>query len=250
MKRLLCAVALCWAGFAAALTADAYIVQDLEGTVLLEKNADAVRPIASISKLVVVQNSIALDPLELITISKFDFRNGAHSAVLRPGKVYTRRQLEELALVPSDNVAAIALGRSVPDNVSQYATIVEPSGLDPQNTSSARLLAAMARGLYQSDVAEISTRTVTEVGKRHSTNPFLSKTGWSFYLSKTGFINSAGGCLVVITEIGQKVVTVVILGAANTKERWQDLIELRRMLGDTGFYVPVKVTAVRKKLKR
>jgi D-alanyl-D-alanine carboxypeptidase len=224
----------------------------MDGNVLLEKNADDIRPIASISKLVVVNNSLPLDPLELIRISKFDFRDaagGKHSA-LKPGQMYTRKQLEELALVSSDNVAAVALGRTVPENQSSYATIVEPSGLSPQNTSSARQLALLAKELYQTDVAEISTRTVTEVGKRNSTNPLLTKEGWSFYLSKTGFINSSGGCLVVITEINKAVVTVVILGAANTKERWSDLIELRRMLGDTGFYVPVKVTAVRKKRKR
>jgi hypothetical protein len=55
---------------------------------------------------------------------------------------------------------------------------------------------------------------------------------------------------VVTTEIAQKVVTVVILGAKNTKERWADLAEIRRMLGDSDFYVPVKVTKVAQLTKR
>jgi D-alanyl-D-alanine endopeptidase (penicillin-binding protein 7) len=219
----------------------------MNGKVLLERNADDVRPIASISKLVVAAHSAQLDPTELITITKGDVKAGhMKSTPLQIGHAYTRHQLEELALIPSDNVAAIALGRSVPDNVSLYATIVEPSGLNPLNTSSARQLAEMAKALYQTDIAELSTHPKAEIGDRRSTNPLLTKEGWLFYLSKTGFINSSGGCLVVITEINNEVVTVVILGARNTHERWQDLIEIRRSLGDTGFYVPIKVKAVTK----
>jgi D-alanyl-D-alanine carboxypeptidase len=251
MIRFLVALVLCWAGHAVAVTADAYLVTDLEGKVLLEKNVDEVRPIASISKLVVASNSVTLDPLELITISKYDFRDGhMRSSPLRIGQSYTRKQLIEMALVSSDNVAAIALGRSVPGNLSAFATIVEPSGLNPANTSSARQLAELARSLYKTEVAEISTRPRTEIGDRHSTNPLLTKAGWSFYLSKTGFINSSGGCLVVITEIQTQPVVVVILGAKNTKERWLDLIELRRQLGDRDFYVPVKMIISKRKKRR
>jgi D-alanyl-D-alanine endopeptidase (penicillin-binding protein 7) len=249
MIRFLLVLALCWAGHAAAVSADAYIITDMEGKVLLEKNADEVRAIASISKLVVAQNSVALDPNELITISRSDIRDGKmRSTPLRVGEAYTRKQLTELALVSSDNVAAVALGRTVPENRSAHATIVEPSGLSPDNRSSARRVAELARSLYKTEVAEVSTRPATEVGGRRSTNPLLTKEGWSFYLSKTGFINSSGGCLVVITEIAQKPVTVVILGAKNTKQRWIDLVELRRQLGDRDFFVPVKVV-VRKKRK-
>jgi D-alanyl-D-alanine endopeptidase (penicillin-binding protein 7) len=208
-----------------------------------------VRAIASISKLVVAQNSLRLDPNQLIQISRHDFTYGRmRSSPLKIGQFYTRKQLTELALVSSDNVAALALGRTVPDNKSDFATIVEPSGLNASNTSSARQVAAMARTLYSTEVAEVSTRPRTEVGNRNTTNPFLTKTGWSFYLSKTGFINASGGCLVVITEIAGKPAVVVILGAKNTKERWLDLVDLRKQLGDTDFYVPVKVV-VRKKRK-
>jgi D-alanyl-D-alanine carboxypeptidase len=245
--RFLLVILAILAGPTYALTADAYIVTDMEGKVRLERNADDIRPIASISKLVVAAHSAQLDPSELITITKGDVSSGRmKSSPLKIGRSYTRHQLEELALIPSDNVAAIALGRSVPDNVSAYATIVEPSGLNPLNTSSARQLAEMARALYQTEVAELSTHSKAEVGDRRSTNPLLTKEGWAFYLSKTGFINSSGGCLVVITEIKGEVVTVVILGARNTHERWLDLIEIRRSLGDTGFYVPIKVKAVTK----
>ncbi len=248
MIRFLLALALCWSSSAIAVSADAYIVIDMEGNVLLEKNADSVRAIASISKLVVAQHSAALGADELITITRSDVRSGLmRSTPLKVGQAYTRKQLTELALVSSDNVAAIALGRTVPKNHSAYATIVEPSGLSPKNRSTARQVAKLARSLYNTEVAAVSTRLSTEVGARNSTNPLLTKEGWNFYLSKTGFINSAGGCLVVITQMSGKLVTVVILGARGTKQRWVDLADIRRQLGDKDFYVPVKVVARKKR---
>lgn len=232
-----------------AITAPAYIAVDLlTGTVLAEQRADDVRSIASITKLVVAKSTATLDQAELITITKSDISSGhMKSTPLRIGSTYTRKQLTELALVSSDNVAAIALGRTAPDIISSVATIVEPSGLNPANTSTARSLAHLASELYQTEVAEVTTRTVTEVGARHSTNPFLTKAGWQFFLSKTGFINDSGGCLVVITKINDKLTTVVILGASNTKQRWLDLAELRQQLGDSNFYIPIKVKHVQRR---
>lgn len=218
---------------------------------MIEKNADEVRPIASITKLIIAEASAKLDQTELIKITKGDIKNGRmRSTPLRVGKSYTRAQLTELALVSSDNVAANALGHSVPLNANSLATLVEPTGLNPNNKSTARQLAAIANALYTTEVAEISTRTSTEIGRRHSTNPLLTKEGWKFYLSKTGFISASGGCLVVITDIAGKKVIAVILGASNTKQRWLDLAELRRDLGDTNFYTPVRVTKVTKTNKR
>ena len=251
MKKLLAVLALLWAGSALAVTADAYLIIDMNGNVLMEKNADAVRSIASITKLVVAEGSVKLDPSELIEIKRDDMVAGRmRTTPLKAGKSYMRAQLTELALVSSDNVAAAALGRSVPLTATLLATLVEPTGLNPENRSSARQLAQLAQELYSTDVAGISTRTSTEIGNRHSTNPLLTKEGWKFYLSKTGFINASGGCLVVITEMAGKLVTAVVLGSTNTTQRWLDLAELRRDLGDTDFYVPVKVTKVQKRYTR
>lgn len=232
------------------VTAQSFIVTDMDGGSLLERNADDRRSIASITKLFVAEQAVKLDPDELIEITKEDVKQGLmRTSPLRAGKSYTRKQLTELALVSSDNVAAIALGRTAPP-VTSHATLLESSGLSPENQSTAREIAAAARELYLTEVGSVSVRTKTEVGNKNSTNPLLTKDGWNFWLSKTGFINQSGGCLVVVTEIQQKIVTVVILGAKNTKERWQDLIEIRRLLGDTDFYVPIKVTQVAKKKRK
>lgn len=247
MKALLAALTILWAGAATAQTANAFIVQDLSGEVLLQRNADDQRPIASITKLFTAKAAEKLDPNELITIEKSDIQQGRmRSTPLKAGQSYTRQQLIELALVSSDNVAAIALGRAAPFSDTPHAVLVEASGLDAANQSSARQLAAAARELYNTDLAAISTHTHATVGNRKSTNPLLTQSGWTFYLSKTGFINSSGGCLVVITQMAGRVVTVVILGASNTRQRWKDLAELRRQLGDTDFSEPVAAKKRRK----
>jgi D-alanyl-D-alanine endopeptidase (penicillin-binding protein 7) len=233
-----------------ALTARSFIVTDMEGNVIMQMNSDEKRSIASITKLFVAEQAIKLDPTEEIMVTKEDLRNGRmRSSPLRAGQSYTRHQLTELALVPSDNVAAIALGRSSPP-VTSLATLVESSGLNPANQSTAHDLAEAARLLYLTEIGDLSTHTTTEIGQRHSTNPLLAKEGWHFFLSKTGFINDSGGCLVVVLQVKDQTMTIAILGASNTKERWQDLIEVRRMLGDSDFYVPIKVTKVIKRKRK
>lgn len=233
-----------------ALTAEAYIVTDMNGKPLIEHNADETRSIASITKLFIAEKSMQLDQDELLMVTPGDVAHGRmRSTPLRAWQSYTRRQLIELALVSSDNIAAATLGRTLPDFVTDKATLVEATGLNPANQSTARNLADAARALFLTDIGRISTEKNAELGNRHSTNPLIDREGWKFYLSKTGFISASGGCLVVVFELNGKLATAVVLGARNVKERWNDLIELRRKLGDTGFYVPLQVVK-RKRFKR
>jgi len=223
----------------------------MQGNILLQKNIDDVRPIASITKMFVAQQSASLDQNEMIEVTKEDIRNGGRTFTpLKAGQFYTRRELTELSLVSSDNAAAKALGRVTELSSVANATLVEGSGLDELNQSTARKIAESARELYRTELASISVRDKTTIGERINTNPFLNKEGWKFYLSKTGFIKRAGGCLVTVMEVNYNMVTIVILGSQNTRERWNDLIKLRKMLGDTNFYVPVKVTKVVKQRKK
>lgn len=240
MRWLLLSLALLCAGAQASITAKAYIVEDMAGNVVMERDADEIRSIASITKLITVRRACDLPPDELITIERADLLAGhMRSTVLKIGAAYTRSDLIHLALVNSDNVAAIALGRTTTDIVvPPNFKVVEPSGLNPENQTTARALAEFARSLYNTDLAMDSVqRTVTVNGlTRISTNPLLEKPGWQFYLSKTGFINASGGCLVVIMQVKEQLLTFVILGSRDTHQRWRDLIELRKQLDDTQFY--------------
>jgi len=240
-KRALAGLILFCASVAqAAITAPSYLVTDMEGNVLLERNADDVRSIASLTKLVVSKYAKDQDQDEQLTVTAEDVKNGhMRTTPLKVGRSYTRRGLLELALVSSDNVAALTLGRHLPEGTD--IPVTEWSGLNPGNQLTARQLADLARSLYNTDVAAMSVLPNVKVDDklRHSTNPLIEAKGWSFYLSKTGFINASGGCLTVITEMAGKLVTVVILGSKDTHVRWKDLVEIRRQLGDADFAEPI-----------
>lgn len=244
-------------GHAQDISAKSYIVMDLSGQVLSEKNADEPRSIASITKLVTVERALQLNPDEHITITKEDIRaaKSKRRSFLRAGMTFTRRELIELALVNSDNVAAIALGRTA-ENVElllpPHMHIVESSGLDPENQSTARDLATYAVKLYNTNLAAISTKPTAEAGKIKvkNTNKMIGADGWNFYLSKTGYIRAAGSCLVAVTKMAGQVVAVVILGSSNGQQRWIDLYNIRFQIeGPANYARPVVAKKQRKTFK-
>jgi serine-type D-Ala-D-Ala endopeptidase (penicillin-binding protein 7) len=225
------------------VSARSYIVMDEAGTVILEKNADEIRPIASITKLLTARSAVAYDPNEEITITADDVKFGRmKSTPLRQGKTYTREQLIQLSLISSDNVAAIALGRTAhpPFILPQDTVVVEASGLNAENVSSARSIAILANTLINTKLAKTSVQQTVSVNNhiRYSTNPLLNKPGWIFELSKTGFINAAGGCVVVVFKAGDRLLTAVILGSRDVPTRWRDLYKLRQKVDSTFFWNP------------
>jgi D-alanyl-D-alanine endopeptidase (penicillin-binding protein 7) len=245
LALLLLLPALCFAD----VTAKSYIVMDMDGHVLLEKNPDDIRSIASITKLITARSSAAFDQNELIQITPEDVKAGhMRSSPLRAGQSYTRAQLTNIALVSSDNIAAIALGRTLdhpPGELPEGMHWVEGSGLDPANVASARDLAEIARTLVNTDIARASVQEMYM--NRKSTNPLLGKPGWEFGLSKTGFINQAGGCVVSVFKDGTgRGLVAVVLGSTNVPQRWRDLYSLRKQLDpDSVFASPSGVQFVR-----
>ena len=209
--------------FAAAITARSWLVADEHGRIIQESNSDAVRSIASITKLMTAM--IVLDaqqnPEEQIT-------------------KYTRRELLQLALVHSDNGAAQALCDNYPGGrASCIAALnakaqtlglantrfIEPTGLSVFNVSTARELVKMitASLAYAEIVTAGHTSQLTVRIKRRlmtfrNTNPLVNAAG-PVVVSKTGFTNAAGGCLVMITDTIYGRRTVVVLGSKNTRTR-------------------------------
>jgi D-alanyl-D-alanine endopeptidase (penicillin-binding protein 7) len=246
---------LCFSCLAHALTAEAYIVIDADRGVLLEKNADSVRSIASITKLITARAAIDQDQETLIRILPEDLKLGhMRRTPLRAGGLYTRHELIELTLVSSDNVAAIALGRyaTSPIFLPENTRYVEASGLDAGNVSTAREIAEFAQGLLATPLAGISTHSHAAIGntERGSTNPLILNPRWNFLLSKTGFINRSGGCLVTIISTGERQLTFVVLGSRSIPDRWRDLQELRRMVDETAPPDQVVTRAKRYKVAR
>lgn len=220
-----------------AISATSYIVTDDTGSVLLEKNADSIRPIASITKLVTVEAALKDDLDQLIKITENDVREGStRRSPLKAGVSYQRALLIDLALVSSDNIAAVALARTSKLEPPVGIQLSDGFGLSSQNRSTARYLASYVEGL-PTEVKLRSIQSVVFVDSevRRSTNPLLNLKGWTFEMSKTGFTNAAGGCVTAMIRVHQRVLTFVILGSLNTRERWKDLIELRERVDESEF---------------
>ncbi len=229
------------------ISAKSYIVTDMNGHVLSERNSNERRAIASITKLFTAERNISLPLDQPIKITREDVKNGRmRSTPLVVGRMYSRKQLLALALVASDNVAANALGRSssVELVLPSDTTFIDASGLNQGDESTAHSLADTARSLYKI-LGPLTIQSSVLIGNklRRSTNPLLDKPGWIFLLSKTGFTNPAGGCLLVVLWIKDRLVTVALLGASNVRQRWCDLASIRTSLGDTGFSMPACAAA-------
>ncbi len=132
------------------------------GAVLLQKNEDAILPMASLTKmmtgLLTVEARLPMD--EVLTITEDDVDTELHSrSRLRVGTVLTRSEALHLALMSSENRAAHALGRTFPGRLGQFVnamnnrarqlgmkstTYVDPTGLSSRNESTAHDLALLA----------------------------------------------------------------------------------------------------------
>jgi D-alanyl-D-alanine endopeptidase (penicillin-binding protein 7) len=115
----------------------------------------------------------------------------------------------------------------------------DPTGLDSDNVSTAQDLVKMvaAAHLYAL-IHQYTTSTSHSVeGLRgramrfNNTNPLVRNVSWDIGLSKTGFINEAGRCLVMQATINLRPVIIVLLdswgkrtrvGDANRIKRWMD----------------------------
>jgi len=241
---------------AAALRSSTAYVQDLEtSTVLFAKNENVVRPIASISKLmtavVVVDANLPMD--EMLEITDEDVDGLKHTTSrLRVGTKLSRGDMLRLALMSSENRAANALGRHYPGGLPAFVAamnakalslgmssthFIEPTGLSSNNVSSphdlARLLrAASQRPLihrYSTDTeydVEINNRTQTF----RNTNLLVRKPDWDIKVSKTGYINEAGECLVMLARINGRDLAIVLLDSQGKLSRIGDAVRIRRIV--------------------
>lgn len=231
-------------------------VMDLEtSTVLFAKNDKVVRPIASISKLmtalVVVDANLPMD--EVLEITEDDIDTLKHTTSrLSVGTRLSRGDMLHLALMSSENRAANALGRHYPGGLPAFvramnakaATLgmvdsrfVEPTGLSAQNVSSPRDLSRLLRAASQRPLIHrysTDSEYEVEVNKRaqtfRNTNLLVRKPDWDIKVSKTGFINEAGECLVMLTRVNGRDLAIVLLDSQGKLSRIGDAVRLRRIV--------------------
>lgn len=229
------------------------LVQDLEsGEVLYAKNSDAVRPIASLTKLmtaiVTLEAGLALDEEIEISESELSLTAGSRSR-LALGTRLTRRELLHLALMSSENRAAAALASSYPGGLDAFVLQMnlraetlgmndthfqEPTGLARGNVASAADLARLVEAAHAyPEIRDFSTsrELVVPIGEHYrvyrNTNALIANERWSIGLSKTGYIAAAGRCLVMQAWFLGKPIVIVLLDSVGRYTRIADAVRVR-----------------------
>ena len=236
------------------VNARAALVMDAQtGEVLYSKNSNMSVPIASITKLMtaVVTADARLNMSEEITLQSIDFAGAGgknSSSTLRVGDTMNRAEALLFALMKSENPAAAALARTYPGGRPAFIAAMnakarqlgmtstryaESTGLDPHNVSSARDLGILVSAASQYGLIRQFSTTPTydfnlgyRMLKSNNTNALVRNGGWNINLSKTGYINEAGRCVVMHTTVNSRPAVVVLLGASTSQARTNDATNL------------------------
>lgn len=236
-------------------SASALVEDQQTGECLVQKQAAAVLPIASITKLMtaMVVLDANMDIEESLTIDGEDVDSIRHSHSRLPtGTNLTRREALLLALMASDNRSAHALGRTYPGGFSACVAAMnakarslglsethfeDTTGLYSGNVSSARDLVRLVDAAYQYNlIREFTTckKATINSGRRmlefHNTNRLIQNSRWQIGLSKTGFIGEAGRCLVMQAHVAQRPVLIVLLDSQGKMTRIGDANRIKRWL--------------------
>ena len=234
----------------------ALVVDQDSGEVLVAKNPDVVLPIASLTKLmtalVVLDAAQPLDELLEIGREDVDTYKKTHSR-LRVGTKLTRDDMLLLALMSSENRAAMALSRHYPGgrtaflarmNAKAWALgmtatrFADSAGLSPHSVSTARDLNRLLIAAYSKPlIRRYSTQLEGEVRVGRSrlafinSNRLVRKQGdWDIGLQKTGFTNEAGRCLMMQAQVLGRRLSMVFLDSTGTLTRYADAARVRQQL--------------------
>ncbi len=233
------------------------LVINAEGNVIYGKDIDTVRPIASITKLmtamVIIDSDLDLDKKITVTKADRDLVQLTGSR-LEYGASLPRSEMILLAIMSSENRAATALGRNWPGGMTEFVKAMnkkaiqlgmdnshfaDPAGLHVENKSTARDLMKMVTAARGYDlIRQASTTTRIEVrpyAKRGplvygNTNRLLKNKTWDIALSKTGYINEAGRCLVMQANIEGEQVSIVLLNSFGKLTPFGDSNRLRKWM--------------------
>lgn len=237
------------------VAARAAIVVDLStGEAVYAKNADAVLPLASITKLMTTYVAARRGVLEKShTIDATDLATEGESG-LNAGDTLTVEQLVALALVPSSNDSATAIARTTADNVTRFVgymndeakrlgakdmTFRNPTGLDVDLSTAgavgsardvSKLIGALASE-YRDVVRPSINRSLVEAGsfgiqyRYENTNPTVSSVA-GLIVSKTGFTDLAGGNLAIAFDAGMNEPYAIVVLGSSQDGRFADVTAL------------------------
>jgi D-alanyl-D-alanine carboxypeptidase len=204
-------------------------------------NRSEVRPIASITKLFTA-TTILRSGVDLQERVKVQGKSGGR---FPRGTMISRNDLLKAMLISSDNLAAETLANTYPGGFNAFISdtnqwvrglrlvntqIVDASGLLSGNVSNIDDLVSLLYRIKDYPVIREIAREKNETlripkGKKkelrinlRNTNPSLFQFD-NILISKTGFTNPAGRCVIMLVEKGRELHAVVILGQRNIVER-------------------------------
>jgi len=232
-----------------------YLLYDYElDTTQVAYNINEVRPIASITKLFTAITILRSgeDLREKVKVT------GKSSGRFARGSKVERMDLMRAMIISSDNLAAETLANTYPggfkkyiQDVNEYAQgmgfvntkLVDATGLLPGNVSTAKELTSFLWKIKDNvvirwfanerhDYVEVPKGKKSVKIKLNNTNPSLFVFD-NILISKTGFTNPAGRCVVMLVEKNKKLHGIVILGQKNVRDRSEiakDLILLENLV--------------------
>lgn len=239
------------------LKSAAALVLDQNGDEIYSKHVSEPRPIASITKLmtamVILDSGLNLQEKLVITKDDRDLIQLTGSR-LNYGATLTRKQMLQLALMSSENRAANALARTWPQGKAAFVSAMnkkakalgmqashfkDPAGLDPGNVASAHDTAIMVRAAMTYPLIRNATTTRSASVRPYknrgelrfnNTNRLLKNKAWDIQLSKTGYLNESGRCLVMQTDIDDQPLTIVLLNSFGKLTPFGDSNRIRKWI--------------------
>lgn len=248
---------------------NAMVIDTRTNEVLYSNNSDAVVPIASISKLmtamVMLDANQPMDEKISVQIDRTRELKNVFSR-LRIGSVVSRRDMLLMTLMSSENRAASSLAHHYTGGYDAFIAamnakaralgmtnthFVEPTGLSEKNVSSARDLTLMVQAAAKyALIKDLSTTPKKDIRFSkpsytlafYNTNPLIQNHTWNIQLTKTGFINEAGRCLVMLTNINDRPLIMVLLDSYGKRSHVGDASRIRHWL-ETGNSTRVPTAA-------
>jgi D-alanyl-D-alanine endopeptidase (penicillin-binding protein 7) len=226
------------------------IVIDAEsGAEIYGKDADAVRAIASTTKIFVAmavrKKGLDLDGWTAITKDDAKYARGGARTRLDVGETFRNHDLLRAMLMASDNRAPTALGRAAgltPDELVvamngvakdlhlKRTKFTDPTGLRG-NVSTAREMALALRAALDDDVLRAIMNDAFELvvakdGRPKisygTTNQPLVAKKYDVIGGKTGYTEAAGYCYITAARLGERTFVMAFLGADGKTTRFAD----------------------------
>ncbi|MGE6171227.1 D-alanyl-D-alanine endopeptidase [Aeromonas media] len=234
------------------------LVMDINtGKTLYQKNPAQVRPIASLTKLMTAL--VVLDTRQnlnqTLTIDQNDRDNIKHTySRVRMGTKVSRRDALHLALMSSENRMASALARHYPGGRSAFiramnnkarqlgmrnSRFYDSTGLSTRNVSTARDLAKLIAAAYRQPLIRQFTQDTNKEMRFstpayslmfNNTNPLVKNPDWDVRLSKTGYTDEAGRCLLMRAKPDQQELAIVLLNSVGKRTPIGDANRIRKWL--------------------